>query len=101
MRPRDGGLFAAALFNVEKADEKRCAEPNGAGRGGWHRRNELSELSRRECAEALRCRVASVPCVSASVPESVREERSFFVCELHGRGQIFYRGSVAGGFGLM
>ena len=31
MRPRDGGLFAAALFNVEKADEKRCAERERRG----------------------------------------------------------------------
>ena len=87
MRPRDALCSAAALVDVEKTDEKRCAELNGAGRGGWHRRNELSELSRRECAEALRCRVASVPCVSASVPERAG---IFFWC----RGGVSIHGQI-------
>ena len=45
----------------------RRARAKGGVRTGL--RPPLLLLLRRECAEALRCRVASVPCVSASVPE--------------------------------
>ena len=77
----------------------RRARAKGGVRTGL--RPPLLLLLRRECAEALRCRVASVPCVSASVPESVREERSFLSVNFTHGARFFYPGSVAGGFGIM